>query len=250
MPIEEKQSTRTLCTSVPKQKGRFLMIHIAVRVRELVASNVDTLVSKAGDRRKMLRLLQSEIEESLVSLHGDLARGRRAAERQVKTIETMKEEAEGWTGKAKIAVDHGREDLARSALLAREGCRRRVCEAEADAAALSETIAEWEKAIGALEAKRIDLKDRIADLDRASGIARSAPAAQDSPVARRLDRIDALERRASYEDGPESAVTSAAIEAEIAELERASAIEAELAAMKSAGAPQSPPSKKRAARKA
>jgi len=39
------------------------MITIAIRERELVSSNVDTLVSKAGDQRKMLRLLQSEIED-------------------------------------------------------------------------------------------------------------------------------------------------------------------------------------------
>lgn len=228
------------------------MIHVAVRVRELVSSNVDALVSKAGDHRKMMRLLQSEIEESLITLHGDLSRTQRAHDRQAKGIEALASRAEEWTAKAKVAIDHGREDLARSALLAREGDRQRVSEAEAEAQAQVEKIAELEEAISELEAKREDMQGRIAALDSeaAASTTSASDTAKDSTVARRMDRIDALERRASFEDAAASqSADPASIEAEIAELEKASAIEAELAALKSAGT-KKPAPKKRTAKKA
>ncbi|HEY6964521.1 MAG TPA: PspA/IM30 family protein, partial [Erythrobacter sp.] len=102
------------------------MITIAIRVRELVSSNVDSLVSKAGDPRKMLRLLQSEIEETLIALHGDAAKAKRQRERMEDSATRLSAAAEEWTGKAKIAIDHGREDLARAALLTREAERAKA----------------------------------------------------------------------------------------------------------------------------
>ena len=102
------------------------MITIAIRAREIVSSNVDSLVSKAGEPRKMLRLLQSEIEETLIALHGDAARAKRQRERLSDTAARLAAGAEEWTGKAKIAIDHGREDLARAALLTREAERAKA----------------------------------------------------------------------------------------------------------------------------
>jgi phage shock protein A len=208
------------------------MIHVAIRVRELVSSNVDSLVSKAGDHTKMLRLLQSEIEEALVSLHGDLSKARRAHERQVKAADTLEQVAEEWTGKAKIAIDHKREDLARAALLTREAERKKVAAMRAEAETLAEQIDEMQAAIAELEAKRVNVGERIAAQPKAGGEADRAGAEGDSRTARRLDRIDALDRRTSFAAGDAADAPASDVEAEIAALQSASAIEAELAAMK------------------
>ncbi|MBI1402380.1 MAG: hypothetical protein GC147_04110 [Porphyrobacter sp.] len=211
------------------------MITIAIRAREIVSSNVDTLVSKAGEPRKMLRLLQSEIEEALIALHGDVTKAKRQQARLGDSAKRIEAAADEWTARAKIAVDHGREDLARSALLAREAERAKAA-AEREAAEKIETqVNEAQGVIAEREAKRSSIAARIAQQPQDS----AAPAAAaPSVIDRRLDRIDALDRRASFAEGtaPE-AVDADAIEKEIASLGKASAIEAELAAMKSAAAP-------------
>ncbi|MBU7580326.1 MAG: PspA/IM30 family protein [Porphyrobacter sp.] len=221
------------------------MITIAIRVREIVSSNVDSLVSTAGEPRKMLRLLQSEIEETLIALHGDAAKAKRQQARLEEAATRLAAAAEEWTGKAKIAVDHGREDLARAALLTREAERAKAADAAASAAALTDQIAEATSVIADLEAKRAAIAGRIAELAKAENAARPSPAA-DTHVDRRIDRIDALERRAGFADLPVDAPTPAALDDEIAQLQKASAIEAELAALK-AGAPA--PSKKASGKK-
>ena len=213
------------------------MITIAIRAREIVSSNVDSLVSKAGEPRKMLRLLQSEIEETLIALHGDSARAKRQRERLSDTAARLAAGAEEWTGKAKIAIDHGREDLARAALLTREAERAKAADAAASAAALGDQIAEATAVIADLEAKRTAITARIAELVKAEAATPPGAAAADTHVDRRIDRIEALERRAGFVDVPGEAPSLASLDDEIAGLQKASAIEAELAALKATAAP-------------
>lgn len=213
------------------------MITIAIRAREIVASNVDNLVGKAGDPRKMLRLLQSEIEETLIALHGDAARARRQRDRLHDTAARLAAGAEEWTGKAKIAIDHGREDLARAALLTREAERAKAGDTTTAADALDTQIEDAAAVIAALEAKRSAITARIAELAQTAAEVPGKPAA-DRPIDKRIDRIDALERRAGFSGAPAAdAPAPASLEDEIAGLQQASAIEAELVALKTAPAP-------------
>ena len=210
------------------------MITIAIRAREIVSSNVDSLVSKAGEPRKMLRLLQSEIEEALIALHGDAAKARRQQARMQETATRLAADAEEWTAKAKIAVDHGREDLARAALLTREAERAKAADTAEAAAALGTQIEEAATVITELEAKRAAITARIAELAPTEAAAKPAT---DTHIDRRIDRIEALERRAEFAAAPAAIPSPTALDDEIAGLQQASAIEAELAALKATAAP-------------
>lgn len=202
------------------------MKNLAVRARELVTSNVDALLDKATNPAKMLGLLLTEVEENLIDLHGDLAKAVRAEKRLVAQAERTASEAEGWTAKAKVAVDHGREDLARAALLARESGRQEAAELANEAKAAGEEVNAIEAAIAELEAKRRDVLARIKDVTPAAG----GEVVGESKTDARMDRIDALERRVGF--GAAAGPSEAAVDAEIASLEQASALDAELAAMK------------------
>jgi phage shock protein A len=210
------------------------MITIAIRAREIVSSNVDSLVSKAGEPRKMLRLLQSEIEEALIALHGDAAKARRQQARMQETAARLAADAEEWTAKAKIAVDHGREDLARAALLTREAERAKAADTAEAAAELGTQIEEAAAVITELEAKRAAITARIAELAPTEAAAKPAT---DTHIDRRIDRIEALERRAEFATAPAATPSPTALDDEIAGLQQASAIEAELAALKATAAP-------------
>ena len=208
------------------------MIETAVRIREIVASNVDTMLEKASDPRKMLGRLCTEIEESLIALHAQLAQTRRHAERCEASAASVAEKAEEWTGKAKIAMDHKREDLARSALLAREDERNKAKELSHQAQEAQAEAERLEKVVAALETKR---KEVSGHLEGAGGAPTHCPleSSGDERTDRRLDRIAQLERRIDYASKDRAEPAPVSVDEEIASLQRDAEISAELTAMKS-----------------
>lgn len=209
------------------------MINLAVRVRELVSSNIDALIDKASNPTKMLGLLLTEVEENLIQLHGDIAKAEREHARLAARADQAAEDAEGWTAKAKTAVDHGREDLARAALLARETGRKDAAKLAEQTEAAKQNVGEMRAAIARLETKREDIAARICEevpsAGSAAGTSDKAGTSSDR-LDRRMDRLDAIERRVGF--GKPGDMSEADIDAEIAALGKDSEIDAEIAAMK------------------
>ena len=214
------------------------MIKLAAQLRELVSSSVDAVIDKASDPAKMLRMLQSEVEEKLIDLHRDLGVSERDAKQMAAQAKAQARQAAQLTEKAKHAVDHGREDLAREALLARESAQRKAVELAQAAKVAEAKVSELVSAITGLEAKRQDLgaKARAARPKPAEPDPAPSPASRPhkSKVDEKLERIDELERRMNYREAAEDrdGDEQAHFEAEIAKLRRRDAVEAELAAMK------------------
>ena len=209
------------------------MFRITVQVRDLISSNVTSALDAATNPVKMLSRLQREIEDAIVDLHGEITKARRQKERLQTELSQTENQAAAWSEKAKVAMNHGREDLARQALMAREDCREKEERTGRDIASLAEDITEIEAAIGKLETKREEVRQKRADQVAAETSAAGAASHHGSRTERRLDRIDALEKRTTFaveEDAQTCA--NASIEREIEELRRGSAIEEELAAMR------------------
>jgi len=206
------------------------MFERAKRVGQLVSSNVESLLDKASDPRKLLLLLRAEIEDSIVSLQGERSRAQRKAERLAEAAKAKAAVAEEWTAKAKVAVDKGREDLARAALLARESDRTLAAELKADAEAAKAELGEIDTAMAELETKRAEA---LARLDAMPAPARAAdkPAAPASRTESRLDGVEAMEKRMDFSAQRPADLSPADVDAEIARMEQESAIEAEIAAM-------------------
>ena len=218
------------------------MVHIAIRVRELVSSNVSSAIDSASNPAKMLAHLQREIEEALIGLHGDIAKARRQKDRKQAEADKAGWTANDWGDKAKVAMDHDREDLARQALMAREDCRSSIEAMEQDIKGLEADITEMEDAERALEAKREDVRKRLADQRAADG--KSGPAASATRTERRMDHIDGLEKRTSFAtEEAANDCSNASVEREIEEMRRQRKIEEELAAMR-AGKSSAKPAKK------
>ena len=214
---------------------------IAIQIRELVSSNVSNLVESATDAKKMLNLLRKQIEETIISLQGDLTKSRRRAERLEREAGELTAAIDGWQDKARIAMNHKREDLARSALLAKEDARLQAAQRAAEAAAAAAEAAEIDAAIVQLEAKHGEVLERLKNFVEPARAARANPVAglfadRGSATERKLDHLSQLEKRVSFAsaagDG-DAPASPASVEAELAKLERAATVEAELAALKS-----------------
>lgn len=207
------------------------MFELAVRARELASSNLNSLIDKAVNPAKMLKLLMAELEESVIALTRDAAGLDRSADRSTLESERFDAAAQTWADKAKLAMSRGREDLARGALAERNAARD-AAEAQREAAgAARDEAAGLRASVAQLEAKHGETKVRLLKvLSQASSAPASAAAARGKTDAL-MDRFASLEKRIDYAAG--KAVT---LDQELATLAHEAALEADLAALRKGAA--------------
>jgi len=211
------------------------MFEIAVRVKELASSNLNSLVDKASSPAKMLRLLQLEIEEAIIALTGDAVRAERRARQAETSARAHDKAARDWQDKARLALSRDREDLARGALAERANTeagaaamRAAQAEAGAEAQALRGAIAQ-------LETKLAETRARLR-AEQTAGAA-TAPVTASAGTAGKVealdDRIATLEKRIDFAEAASGTNAKAAsLDEELAALDRDARLEAELAALK------------------
>ena len=207
------------------------MFELAVRAKELASSNLNSLIDKAVNPAKMLKLLMAELEESVIALTRDAAGLDRNADRSTLESERFDAAAQTWADKAKLAMSRGREDLARGALAERNAARD-AAEAQREAAgAARDEAAGLRASVAQLEAKHGETKVRLLKvLSQASSAPASAAAARGKTDAL-MDRFASLEKRIDYAAG--KAVT---LDQELATLAHEAALEADLAALRKGAA--------------
>ncbi|MEM7097017.1 MAG: phage shock protein PspA [Pseudomonadota bacterium] len=130
------------------------------RMTDIINSNINSLLDKAEDPEKMVRLIIQEMEEALVEVRSTSARAiadRKEVERRKQWQET---EAEEWERKAEIAVRKGRDDLAKGALSESNKARESISILDEELQALESTLGKLNEDVGALQAKIKDAKAR------------------------------------------------------------------------------------------
>ncbi len=203
------------------------MFELAVRAKELASSNLNSLIDKAVNPAKMLKLLMAELEEAVIELTRDAAGLDRSADRFTLESERFDAAAQTWADKAKLAMSRGREDLARGALAERNAARD-AAEAQREAAgAARDEAAGLRASVAQLEAKHGETKVRLLKvLSQASSAPASAAAARGKTDAL-MDRFASLEKRIEY-----AASKSVSLDQELATLAHEAALEADLAALR------------------
>ena len=130
------------------------------RLTDIINSNINSLLDKAEDPEKMVRLIIQEMEETLVEVRTASARAiadRKELQRRSSYFEA---EAAEWERKAELAVAKGRDDLARGALMERAKAEETAVTVRSDLTILDETLAKLGDDIAALQQKIKDAKAR------------------------------------------------------------------------------------------
>lgn len=130
------------------------------RMTDIINSNLSALLDQAEDPEKMIRLIIQEMEDTLVEVRSSSARvlaDRKAAARK---LEQMQAEANGWEGKAMLAITKGREDLARAALQEKRVIEEEVVAVGAELAATDEHISQLTDEVAKLQQKLSDAKSK------------------------------------------------------------------------------------------
>ncbi|MDJ0621327.1 MAG: phage shock protein PspA [Desulfocapsaceae bacterium] len=214
---------------------------IFTRFRDIVSSNINSMLDRAEDPEKMIKLMIREMEDTLIEIKsscaGVIAGQKKVQRRHSEIVERQKL----WSERAELAVNKGRDDLAREALLE----KRRFSElAEALANEISEhegLIEQYQNDIRELEQKLASAKEKKRMLIQRHRKAQNKKRAQED--IRRMDsaesmaRFDHLESRIERMEAEADMVNygkAETIEDEFDELKSDEDIEKELAKLKAA----------------
>jgi len=90
---------------------------IFTRFRDIISSNINAMLDKAEDPEKLIKLMIREMEDTLVEIKASCA-GVMAGKKKVqRRLEEVQSREKFWEEKASLAVQKGRDDLAREALV-------------------------------------------------------------------------------------------------------------------------------------
>ena len=209
------------------------------RFTDIVNANVNALLDKAEDPQKMIRLIIQEMEDTLVEVRTSSARSLADKKQLQRRVQNLQAQMDEWQQKASLAIQKGREDLARAALLEKQKVSKLLSTLDEEYRLVEESIEKLTSDVRELENKLQETRARQQAL-----IMRQKNAGNRRDVRRQLDtsKIDeALSKFEQYErriDEMEADVDSyqlgrgKSLENEFADLQAQDEIEKELARLR------------------
>jgi phage shock protein A len=217
---------------------------IFTRFRDIVSSNINSMLDRAEDPEKLIRLMIREMEDTLVELKAACA----GVMAETKAVQRRMDEAGGrsrfWADKAKLAIDKGRDELAREALVEKRRFHERFAALEAELKQQEALVAQYQEDIRQLEDKLKSARDKQRLLVQRHIHAERKRRAQEE--IRRVETSDALFRYEELENRIDRMEADAelvnygrrgGLEEELNRLGADEDIERELQALKSARRP-------------
>ncbi|MDZ7667319.1 MAG: phage shock protein PspA [Desulfotignum sp.] len=126
---------------------------IFTRFRDIVSANINSMLDRAEDPEKLIKLMIREMEDTLVELKSACA-GTIADKKKVsRQLEQLQDKEAFWDQKSALAVSKGRDDLARQALLEKRRFAQRGEAVAQELAEFQSIVAQYQDDIQELENK-------------------------------------------------------------------------------------------------
>ena len=86
------------------------------RLTDVINANLHSLLDKSEEPEKMLRLMIEEMEQVQIEMRTQAARVIAEQKQLERHQQALRHQIQEWSAKAELAIQKGREDLARAAL--------------------------------------------------------------------------------------------------------------------------------------
>jgi phage shock protein A len=214
---------------------------IFTRFRDIVSANINAMLDRAEDPDKMIKMMIREMEDTLVELKSSCAGVIAERKRLERKLEEILSRRDQWAERAGLAVEKGRDNLAREALIE----KRRFSElAESLSQEVSEhsgLIDQYHDDIGELEHKLAGAKEKkrmlIQRHRRANGKKRAQQDIRRMESVETMSRFESLEGRIDQMEAEAELVNvgrQTSLDEEFANLKADERIESELEELKTA----------------
>lgn len=208
------------------------------RFTDIINSNLNSLLDKAEDPKKMVRLIIQEMEDTLVEVRSSSAKTLADKKDLQRQITRYQHDIEQWQIKAELAMSKDREDLARAALLEKKKVSTAAESLITELNHIDDHISKLQNEIMQLQEKLADAKVRQKAILMRESTATSRLKVKNKMSANKVD--DALSRFDRFEqkiDNIEAQVEahdlgSKSLADEIDELASSEQVDDELAQLK------------------
>lgn len=130
------------------------------RISDIVSANINAILDKAEDPHKVIKLIVQEMEETLVEIRSVAAR-QIADKKELTRKETkLKKQIKDWQSKAQLAVEKGREDLARAALAEKHQTQNQLEQLQEELSVIEESLSKIQEDTSRLNEKLAEAKAR------------------------------------------------------------------------------------------
>lgn len=208
------------------------------RARDIFAANMAELLDRAEDPARMIRMIILEMEETLVEVRATAARSIADIKEMRRATVRLDELQSNWGEKAGLALEKGRDDLAKAALAEKQKAGEMADSLRGELDQMEQVLRGYEADIARLQGKLREARARQnAIAARFESALTRAKAREIMHGSRTLDafaKFELLERRADFAEGRCDALGISSLEDEIDQLKASEAIDAELEAMKAA----------------
>lgn len=133
---------------------------IFTRFKDIIGANINAMLDRAEDPEKMIRLMIQEMEETLVEMKAACASQIADRMRLEREVETVGGQVEKWDQRACLAVEKGRDDLAREALREKQRYEKAGDELEGELGRFRQLIATSQDDIVRLEEKIVSARKK------------------------------------------------------------------------------------------
>ena len=164
------------------------------RMADILSANVHSMLDKAEDPAKMVRMIIHDMNDTLVRVRMTAARAIADRKELSRRLESRRTEAADWERKAEYALGKGREDLARSALAEKRRCETDAENIQRDLDLSEELETKLREDIATLETKINEAKTRQRAI-----IARAQTARAQQGVRKQLHRHNIDEIMVGFE---------------------------------------------------
>ena len=213
------------------------------RFTDIVNANINSMLDKAEQPEKMIRLIIQEMEETLVEVRATAAKNIAEQKTHMRRVKSVKENMEHWHSKAELALTKGREDLAKSSLAEKNKYQTELAVLEQENDKLAEYLSKVQEDASRLQEKLSEARRRqeaytirqesaeVRLKVREQGAVYNIEEAM-SKFERYQQKIDCVEAQVEAYDLMQTNGEGNSLNAQFAELEKDETIEQELAEMK------------------
>lgn len=209
------------------------------RLTDIINANINSLLEKAEDPEKIIRLMIQEMEDTLVEIRSAAAKCIADRKEQRRYAEFLDREQQEWARRAELAVRQNREDLARAALSEKQKLSDEASKTEHEMELLNQQLEKFNSDITQLQTKLTDAKTRQRSIVIRHKTAATQLAARkhihDDKIDEMLFKFESAERRIDRVEAQSESMEMGrrkSLAEEIAGLEDDDRVEDALAALK------------------